>query len=425
MMKQLCASLLLTLLVLYFGPASAAINQSTVQKLLAADNAAGDHFGYSVAVDGGTAVIGAPYDDDKGSAYVFVRAADGTWRQQAKLTASDGAAEDSFGYSVAVADGTAVIGAPDDDDKGNSSGSAYVYVRAADGTWSRQAKLAASDGAAEDSLGFSVSLDGGTAVIGAKNCDPVTFLCSGSAYIFVRSAGSTWNQQAKLAASGGSANEVFLRSVSVSGNIALIGADGYDDQGFPSGAAYVFVRSPSGTWSQEAKLSTSDGNENDSFGSSVAVDGNTALIGTNFSGSAYVFVRSADGTWRQQAKLTAGDAGLDYYAFISVAVDGDTAVIGLVHGSESSDYSAGAAYVFVRSANGTWSQQSKLAAPVFNYFGYFGYSVSVDGNTALIGSWGDTEPGSWSGAAYVFTEGQVTLPPVLLTPVLPLLLLKE
>lgn len=424
-MKQPCAALLLTLLVLYFGPASAAIDQSTVQKLLAADNAAGDHFGYSVALDGGTALIGAPYDDDQGSAYVFVRAADGTWRQQAKLTAGDGAAEDSFGYSVAVADGAAVIGAPYDDDQGNSSGSAYVFVRAADGTWSRQAKLAASDGAAEDSLGFSVALDGGTAVIGAKNCDPATFLCSGSAYVFVRSAGSIWNQQAKLAAGGGSANEVFLRSVSVSGNIALVGADGYDGQGFPSGAAYVFVRSPYGTWSQEAKLSTSDGNENDSFGSSVAVDGNTALIGTNFSGSAYVFVRSADGTWRQQAKLTAGDAAPDYYAFNSVAVDGDTAVIGLVRGSESDDYSAGAAYVFARSANGTWSQQARLTAPVFNYFGYFGYSVSLDDKAALIGSWGDTEPGSWSGAAYVFTEGQTNPPPVLLTPVLPLLLLKD
>ena len=143
--------LFLTMLVVVAGTAHAAIDIAKVQKLLAGDGAADDMFGWSVAVSGDTAIIGAYGDDDKGdfsgSAYVFVRAADGTWSQQAKLTAADGEVGDYFGSSVAVSGDTAVIGVFGDDDKGSFVGSAYVFVRAANGTWSQQAKLTADDGA--------------------------------------------------------------------------------------------------------------------------------------------------------------------------------------------------------------------------------------------------------------------------------------
>ncbi|WP_420207802.1 FG-GAP repeat protein, partial [Candidatus Electronema sp. JC] len=140
------------LLMLAGGTAQAAIDPATAQKLMASDGAVEDHFGRSIAISGDTAVIGADGDDDNGidsgSAYVFVRATDGTWTQQAKLLALDGAAGDHFGFSVAVSGDTAVIGAYGDDDTGIDSGSVYVFGRAADGTWSQQVKVPALDGAA-------------------------------------------------------------------------------------------------------------------------------------------------------------------------------------------------------------------------------------------------------------------------------------
>ena len=221
-------------------------------KQFANDGANEDRFGFSVSVSGDTAVIGAWLDDDdgaaSGSAYVYVR--DGTtWSKQAKLRASDGASSDRFGYSVSISGDTVVIGVYGDDDNGSGSGSAYVYVR--DGTtWSEQAKLTASDGAAEDWFGVSVSVSGDTAVIGAY-LDDDHGSASGSAYVYVRD-GSTWSEQAKLTASDGMANDLFGLSVSVSNDTAVIGAYLDDDNGNASGSAYVYVRDRT-TWSEQAK----------------------------------------------------------------------------------------------------------------------------------------------------------------------------
>ena len=242
-MKALMKCLLFLTVLMAASAANAAIDPAKMQKLLAGDGAEKDWFGYRVAIDGDTAVIGAMDDDkgtDSGSAYVFVRAADGTWSQQAKLTADDGAAWDNFGYSVSVSGDTAVIGANWDDDKGSSSGSAYVFIRAADGTWSQQAKLTAVDGAAWDEFGISVSICWDTAVIGAMYDDD-NGSGSGSAYVFVRAADGTWSQQAKLTADDGAAYDSFGGSVAVSGDTAVIGAIGDNDKGdFFSGSAYVF-----------------------------------------------------------------------------------------------------------------------------------------------------------------------------------------
>ena len=276
-----------------------------LQKLTASDGATYDNFGYSVSLssDGSTALIGARYDDDKGtysgSAYVFTRSGS-TWTEQAKLVASDGAASDFFGYSVSLSsDGnTALIGAYYDDDKGSNSGSAYIFTRSGS-TWTEQAKLTASDGAASDWFGCSVSLssDGSTALVGATGDDDKGTY-SGSAYVFTRS-GSVWSQQAKLVASDGVASDFFGESVALSsdGSTALVGADGDGDKGSDSGSAYVFTRSGS-TWTEQAKLLASDGAAGDYFGYSVSLssDGSTALVGANGdddkgsdSGSAYLF----------------------------------------------------------------------------------------------------------------------------------------
>jgi len=264
-------------------------------KLVAIDGWAGDLFGVAVSVSGDTALVGAHEDGDNGyisgSAYVFVRSGS-TWTQQAKFLADDGAAGDEFGHAVSVSGDTALVGAFGDGDNGSLSGSAYVFVRNG-GTWTQQAKLLASDGAVGDAFGYAVSVSGDTALVGA-GWDDDNGTNSGSAYVLVRNGG-TWAQQAKLLASDGAAGDGFGIAVSVSGDTALVGADWDDDNGSDFGSAYVFVRD-GGTWTWQAKLLASDGAAGDQFGRAVSVSGDTALVGAHLdddngyhSGSAYVF----------------------------------------------------------------------------------------------------------------------------------------
>ena len=332
------------------GATGGAPTGEQVAKLVAGDGAAGDYFGQSVSLSGDTALIGADSDDDKGansgSAYIFTRSGS-TWTQQAKLTAGDGAASDCFGSSVSLSGDTALIGAYSDDDKGANSGSAYIFTRSGS-TWTQQAKLTADDGTPSDFFGYSVSLSGDTALIGA-HFDDDKGLYSGSAYIFTRS-GSTWTQQAKLTAGDEASSDYFGSFVSLSGDTALISAYGDDDKGTDSGSAYIFTRSGS-TWTQQAKLTAGDGAASDYFSGSVSLSGDTALIGaradddkgTN-SGSAYIFTRSGS-TWTQQAKLTAGDGAASDYFSQSVSLSGDTALIS-ARGDDDKGTDSGSAYIF-------------------------------------------------------------------------------
>ncbi len=377
-------------------------------KLLASDAAAGDWFGFSVSVSGDTAVIGAYLDDDggrdSGSAYVFRRSGT-SWVQEAKLTASDAAAGDYFGWSVSVSGDTAVIGAyRDNHGVGLYSGAAYVFKRSGT-SWVQEAKLTASDAAEGDWFGFSVSVSGDTAVIGAL-VDDDGGRDSGSAYVFKRS-GTSWVQEAKLRASDAGANDQFGFSVSVDGDRVVIGAYGYDDGG---GWAYVFKRSGT-NWVQEAKLTASDAGAHDRFGVSVSLSGDTAVIGAYKddtagwkAGAAYVFTRSGT-TWTQEAKLTASDAGANYFGF-SVSVSGDRAMMGAIGDNNAGSWS-GAAYVFKRSGT-TWTQEAKLTASDAARGDSFGRSVSVSGDRAMIGAPYNDDGGSGSGSAYVVNIGTQT-----------------
>ncbi|MBU1695026.1 MAG: FG-GAP repeat protein, partial [Verrucomicrobia bacterium] len=178
-------------------------------KLTASDGAAGDRFGYAVAVAGDTAVVGAYSNQTgQGAAYIFYRdeGGAGNWGQAAKLTASDGAAGDEFGYAVCITGDTVVVGARHDDDGGADAGSAYVFYRDEGGAdnWGQVKKLTASDGAAGDEFSYSVSVEGDTAVIGAPFDDDAA-AAAGSAYVFYRDQGGTdnWGQVKKLTASDG------------------------------------------------------------------------------------------------------------------------------------------------------------------------------------------------------------------------------
>jgi hypothetical protein len=408
-MREPLIVLLALLMGLIVGP-TRALAAAEIQKLLASDGAAFDDFGVAIAVDGDTAVIGARLDDaddfDSGSAYVFTRGGDGVWTEQQKLTASDGASSDFFGMRVAVDGDTVVIGAEADDDDGESSGAAYVFARSA-GVWTEQQKLTASDAEAGDWFGSAVAVDGDTAIIGAERDDD-NGNNSGSAYVFTRNAG-IWTEQQKLTSSNGFDFDFFGDAAAIDGDTAVIGAR-FGDFGTmfsetDFGAAYVFTRSGN-VWSEQQRLNASDGAWEDQFGISVAVDGDTVVIGADLdddngsdSGSAYVFTRSG-GVWTEQQKLTASDGATDYEFGLSVAVSGDSVVIGAWLDNDGGDES-GSAYLFARSA-GTWTEQQKLTTSDAAAFDHFGQAIAVDGTTAVIGATRDDDNGSASGSAYVF-----------------------
>jgi len=383
-----------------------------MQKLLASDGAAGDNFGCYVSLHADTALVGAWLDDDNGdmsgSAYVFTRS--GTiWTQQAIFHALDSTTGDLFGWSVSLGNDTALIGAYWDDDNGDKSGSAYVFTRTGT-TWTQQAKLLAPDGHSGDYFGYSVSLSGDTALISAP-LDDDNGDASGSTYVFTRT-GITWTQQTKLLASDGAIGDNFGNRVFLAGDTALIGADADDDI---QGSAYVYTRTGI-TWNQQTKLIASDGQSEDFFGSFVSLSDDTALIGApgdddngDWSGSAYVFTR-IDTTWTQQAKLLASDGYAWDYFGDSVSLSGDTALITAPQDDDNGDDS-GSAYVFTRTGT-TWTQQQKLIASDGQAGDTFGWlSSSLDGDSAIISSCRDDDKGDDSGSAYVFVKVSENQPP--------------
>ena len=380
-------------------------------KLTAGDGLLGDLFGYSVAVDGNTAVIGAYQDDDasngddSGSAYVFTKVS-GVWKQVAKLTADDGAANDEFGYSVAVDGDTIVVGARQDDTR---NGAAYVFTEPSGG-WAdmtQTAKLTAFGGAADDEFGISVAVDGDTILVGAHQNDSN----KGAAYIFTKFGGVWGNapvsgnhrvETAKLVAADAAANDEFGISVAVEGDTAVIGARQDDAR---NGSAYVFTK-VSGVWSQEAKLTASEGAADDEFGISVAVNGDTVVVGARqddtSNGAAYVFTE-VSGVWKHVAKLTADDGAVNDEFGISVAVDGDTIVVGAhQNDADTNNNDEGAAYLFTEPASG-WAdmtQKAKLVASDAAAGDRYGYSVGVSGDTVVVGAYSDDSNEANTGAAY-------------------------
>lgn len=392
--------------------ASAQCDPEEIAHLVASDAAADDGFGVTVAVHEDTAVVGAWIDDhaggeNAGSAYVFERS-NGIWTEQAKLTASDAAPGDMFGATVAIHGDTIVVGAVRADHEGQiDAGCAYVFVRSA-GVWTEQAKLVASDGEAEDLFGSAVAVHGDTALIGSPWDGHSGVSEAGSAYVFVRSSGA-WTQEAKLVAPAPLGGMLFGGAVATDGNTAAMSASFDRVAGMiGAGSTYVFVRSNC-TWVQQSRLTASDAARYDCFGASVAIDDGTLLVGAHFddhdgmtdAGSVYVFECDGD-IWIERAKLTAADAAARDKFGSSVALEGETALIGAPEDDHTAGEYAGSAYVFVR-RDATWSEAAKLVASDGAYADEFGRSVSMDGDTGVIGSWWDDHAGGAdAGSAYVF-----------------------
>jgi hypothetical protein len=418
----------------------------TQQATLKASNAGGDdNFGYTVALDGDTLVVGARNEDSSvdggetdntasnaGAVYVFTRV-DGSWSQQAILKASNAEGGDNFGHSVAIDGDTLVVGARNEDssvDGGETdntaynAGAVYVFTRV-DGRWSQQALLKASnaEGNAEgnDYFGRSVAIDGDTLVVGASSEDSSvdggetdnTAYNAGAVYVFTR-VYSSWSQQAYLKASNAEGHDYFGKSVAIDGDTLVVGAVGEassadggesDNSADYAGAVYVFTRVDS-SWSQQALLKASNAGGGDYFGHSVALDGDTLVVAApyeassadggesdntaEYAGAVYVFTR-VDSRWSQQALLKASNAENDDNFGESVAIDGDTLVVGALGESSSADgvesdnsaSYAGAVYVFTR-VDSSWSQQAYLKASNAEGFDNFGRSVALDGDTLVV-----------------------------------------
>lgn len=387
-------------------------------KLAAADGDAGDEFGTAVALtkQGDTALVGAPHDEDPngedgGAAYVFERA-NGEWTQQAKLVPEDGDDGDQFGAAVALNETTALIGASrDEDPNGQTAGAAYVFAHA-NGSWSQQAKLTAVDGDSGDVFGSSVALAGDTALIGAPFDEVDGADAAGAAYVFIQS-NRNWGQQTKLTPDDGDQGDVFGGAVALAeqGDTALVGAYWDEDpNGTRAGSAYVFRRA-NRTWSQQATIAAGDGDDGDEFGWAVALaqQGDTALVGApreedpngGEAGAAYVFSRVGD-TWIQQAKLAAADGDTFDRLGWAVTLAGGTVLVGAPRDEDPNGEDAGAAYVFAQS-NGEWAERAKLAAPNGDAGDVLGSAVALTDGTALVGAPRDEDPnGETAGSASVF-----------------------
>jgi len=345
-------------------------------KLTASDGAAGAVFGSSVAISGNTIVVGADGFVNgisrQGAAYVFTESGS-VWTQTAKLTASDGQAGDWFGCSVSINESgnTVVVGATYAKVGGNTAqGAAYEFTES-NSAWTQAAELTASDGAAYSYFGHSVSISGNTVVVGDYLATVNGNVHQGAAYVFTE-PGSGWanmTQTAEFTTSGGAADSYFGNSVSISGNTVVVGDYFATVNGNAAqGAAYVFTEPGSGwaNMTQTAEFTTSGGAANDSFGSSVAISGNTIVAGADFAwggnvkqGAAYVFAEPASGwaNMTQTQKLTASDGATDDSFGVSVSFSGSTLVVGAPAAWVGSNADQGAAYVF-GSANLGFTQTS-------------------------------------------------------------------
>jgi len=351
-----------------------------------------DEFGKVVAVHGNTVVVGAPQGNnengaDSGSIYVYtLDSANGQVTLQDKFTGSDTRQEERFGGLLAIHGDTIIAG--------RRTGTVYIFVREND-TWIEQAKLPIGNGS------LSLDIHGDTIVLGS----------SGLVRVFVRDVSQQWSLQATLQAEDTSANVAFGSSVAISENTAVVGAPRDYDNGPSSGSVYIFVRDENGLWTQDAKLLKSGGSSGDYFGTAVAIDAETIVVGaksddqrgTN-AGAAVVYSLGLTGDWVEEAKLLAYDAGsYDYFAS-AVAIDGDMIAVGVALDDDNA-HSTGSVYLFKRNQSDEWSQHLKLLASDGASHDKFGRALGVSNGTVVVGAyWNIATNSERTGAAYVYSS---------------------
>jgi len=374
----------------------------------------GDLLGDGVSISDDYACVGAPgvtVNDtiDQGKVYVFERSGV-TWSLQDSLIASDGGTSDHFGQKISISGDYLIIGVPDHNIGGDYNvGKAYIFHRTGS-NWDEEAILVAPAGAAQDWFGNGVSISGDYAVVGAPHHDTGGNSDQGKVYVFHRS-GSTWPLEDSLIATDGASSDWFGYSVSISGDYAVVGAPRHNTGGnSDQGKAYVFHRSGS-TWTEESVLSSSDGSAQDDFGRSVSISGDYALIGAwhhdvggnSDQGQAYIFHRTGS-AWSEQAILAAAPGYADDEFGVSVSISGDYAIVGAHHHDSCEHSNQGKAYVFHR-VGSTWTEDGSLIASDGATDDTFGYSVAISGDYVIVGARYHDIGGNLSqGKAYIYNR---------------------
>jgi uncharacterized protein (DUF2345 family) len=379
-------------------------------KLVPGDQGFGDLVGSAVALSVDTAIVGAPAKNQSGysrsgAAYVFVRA-NGQWSQQSKIFASDVSSNAAFGASVALQGNTAIVGAPGAVSGATTGGAAYVYTRT--GTvWTQQAKLIASDGATGDQFGASVGLSGTTAVVGAPKGKSATVTGCGALYVYSGS-GANWGTGVKVNASDAVASDNYGASVAVDQGLIVVGAPNHTVTFTNAGQAYV-VSFNGTTASEVAKLAAMDPATNDQLGRSVAISATTVVAGApgkfSSTGAAYVFVGNG-ATYTQQQRITTSDGFSGDTLGTSVSILTDTVALGCPFCNVAT-FRDGATYVYTRSGT-QWTQQAKLSVSFANGAGSsdnMGTAVAISADTVIAGAPNHSENFTSSGIGYAFFHG--------------------
>jgi hypothetical protein len=391
-------------LLALLAPASAADAQTLsdlhpqLATIVASDGAANESFGYSISLSGDTLAVGAPFDTvgvntSQGSVRVFVRSGS-SWVLQQTITAADGAAGDNFGWSVSLSGDTLAVGVWRDTVGANAAqGSVRVFTRSGT-TWSAQQTLTASDGAADDNFGWSVSLSGEVLAVGVVSDTVGSVVSQGSVRIYTR-AESAWSFQQTLTASDGASLDNFGWSVSLSGDTVAVGVPN-DSVGTNSiqGSVRMYTRSFS-SWFAQGTVTASDGASADSFGLSVSLSGDTLAVGVpgddvgsnNSQGSVRVFTRSGL-SWVAQATLTAADGAAGDELGSSVSLSGDSLAAGAQSDDVGLNSNQGSIRMFGR-AGGTWSAGATVTTPDGVVGDGVGSAVSLSGDTLAAGIRGD------------------------------------
>ena len=460
------------LLLLPFSIYSQSWNQ--IIKNVASDRAVANYFGISVSISGNYAVVGAYHNStdaaganslfQAGAAYIFKKDPGNpdNWYQVKKIVASDRTVNDAFGCSVSISGDYVIVGAYSNstDAAGANSlaaaGAAYIFKQNQGGAdnWGQVKKIVASDRTASNSFGSSVSISGDYVIVGAPyNATDASGAHSlnvaGSAYIFKQSQGGVdnWGQVKKIVALDRAVLSYFGYSISISGNYAIVGAIGNatDATGanslFDAGAAYIFKQSQGGVdnWGQVKKIVASDRTANNKFGFSISISDNYAIVSAygnstdaaganslNNAGAAYIFKQSQGGAdnWGEVKKLVASDRSANDWFGTSASISGDDVIVGAQYNTTDVDGAnslgiAGAAYIFKQNQGGAdnWGQVKKIVASDRTASNYFGYSISISGNYAIVGAFGNATNASGTnslasaGASYMFK----TLPPPTVT----------
>lgn len=390
-----------------------------------------DEFGRAVAIAGGRMIVGSQFDDDagsaSGSATLFHRSyvnGEVTWTNMGKVIGETVSANDRFGFSVAMGGSYALVGAPfSDRNMGRTdAGLAYIFeylpsVRGVQG-WVQTRRLAANNGLEDDGFGWSVAMTDDIAVVGAPRADHVG-ADAGAVYVFERN-GNQWPLVETLYADPVADQALFGSSVAIDGDRVAVGAFLDMHQSEQRGAVYVFERQVDGIfseWVMQQRLTASDGNAFDEFGYAVDIEGNMLVIGapddddaSDIAGAAYVFeylspARGIAPSWHEQVKLLASDAGVEDEFGSSVGVANGVVLVGK-HWDDALGTDAGSAYVFART-NGAWSEVSRLTASDAMAGDEFAFAVGFDQLQAVVGARFNDSEGLDAGAAYVFAPAQV------------------